>query len=434
MKKERKEYLLGCFPALPEEIEKQMQGKKSVNFVVLLTNGNELFARCYHRYSKGELAERQRYVFAKDGAVRYGKDDGRRWTIRSEFREPVFCQSTYGYTFNNSYTVLNIEAIKNSCMRYSCAESYRNSLLMEYMKLYCRRPNVEYLMKSGYYSLIYETITGYWGGRTILNVSPLINWKSNNLLKMLGLNRTEFKTLKGSEHYYESYIHWRRNYPNYKPDELLDLAKVFGDEAGTVERFCKVTGLRAVRIAKYLGENNISKHDYSDYLDQCRILKYNLHDTAICMPHDFDAMHTRLSALIRYETDEINRKLFVENYEERKALEYSGSGLILRQPESMEEIAAEGAALNHCVGGYAERHAKGKLTILFLRTADKPDVPYYTMEVSADGRIVQCRGFKNNNANNPKPQKIIDFENDYQTYLDALFGRNNKVQRSKKSA
>ncbi len=90
--------------------------------------------------------------------------------------------------------------------------------------------------------------------------------------------------------------------------------------------------------------------------------------------------------------------------------------------------------MNHCVGGYAERHAKGKLTILFLRTADKPDVPYYTMEVSTDGRIVQCRGFKNNNANNPKPQKIIDFENDYQTYLDALFGRNNKNQRSKKLA
>ncbi len=434
MKKERKEYLLGCFPALPAEIEQQMQGKKSANFVVLLTNGNELFARCYHRYSKGKLIERQRYVFAKDGAVRYGKDDGRRWTIRSEFREPVFCQSTYGYTFNNSYIVLNIKAIKNSCMRYSCAESYRNSLLMEYMKLYCKHPNVEYLMKSGYYNLIYETITGYWGGRTELSVSSLINWKSNNLLKMLDLNRTEFKTLKGSEHYYESYIHWRRNYPNYKPDELLYLTKVFDGEAGTVERFCRITGLRAVRIAKYLGENNISKHDYSDYLDQCRILKYNLHDTAICMPHDFNAMHERLSALIRYESDEINRKLFMENYAERRALEYSHNGLILRQPESMEEIAAEGAALNHCVGGYAERHAKGKLTILFLRKADKPDVPYYTMEVSTDGRIVQCRGYKNNKANNPKPQEIIDFEKEYQIYLDKLFGKKIKNQHSKRSA
>lgn len=434
MRKERKEYLLGCFPALPAEIEQQMQGKKSANFVVLLTNGNELFARCYHRYSKSELIERQRYVFAKDGAVRYGKDDGRRWTIRSEFREPVFCQSTYGYNFDNSYIVLNIEAIKNSCMRYSCAESYRKSLLMEYMKLYCKHPNVEYLMKSGYYGLIYETITGYWGGRTELSVSSLINWKSNNLLKMLDLNRTEFKTLKGSERYYESYIHWRRNYPNYKPDELLYLAKVFGGKAGTVERFCRNTGSRAVRIAKYLGENNINKHDYSDYLDQCRILKYNLHDTAICMPYDFHAMHTRLSALIRYESDEINRKLFTENYAERRALEYSGNGLILRQPESMEEIAAEGAALNHCVGGYAERHAKGKLTILFLRRSDKPDVPYYTMEVSTDGRIVQCRGYKNNKANNPKPQEIIDFEKEYQIYLDKLFGRKIKNQHSRKSA
>ena len=429
MRKERKEYLLGCFPALPAEIEKQMQGKKAANFVVLLTNGNELFARCYHHYSKGGLVERQRYVFAKDGAVRYGKDDGRSWTIRSEFREPVFCQSTYGYTFDNSYIALNIEAIKNSCMRYSCAESYRNSLLMEYMKLYCKHPNVEYLMKSGYYGLIYETITGYWGGRTELSVSSLINWKSNNLLKMLDLNRTEFKTLKGSERYYESYIHWRRNYPNYKPDELLYLAKVFGDEAGTVERFCRITGLRAVRIAKYLSQNNINKRDYSDYLDQCRILKYNLHDTAICMPYDFHSMHARLSALIRYESDEINCKLFTENYAERKALEYSGNGFILRQPESMEEIAAEGAALNHCVGGYAERHAKGKLTILFLRRLDKPDVPYYTMEVSTDGRIVQCRGYKNNKANNPKPQEIINFEKDYQIYLDALFGRENQKVR-----
>lgn len=135
MRKERKEYLLGCFPALPTEIEQQMQGKKSANFVVLLTNGNELFARCYHRYSKGELIERQRYVFAKDGAVRYGKDDGRRWTIRSEFREPVFCRSTYGYTFDNSYIALNIEVIKNSCMRYSCAESYRNGLLITKLAL-----------------------------------------------------------------------------------------------------------------------------------------------------------------------------------------------------------------------------------------------------------------------------------------------------------
>ncbi len=433
MKKERKEYLLNCFPSLPSEIEKQMHGKRSANFVVFLTNGNELFARCYHRYFKGELIERQRYVFTKDGCVRYGKDYGA-WRIRTDFREPVFCQSTYGYTFNNSYTVLNIEAIKNSCMRYSCAESYRNDLLMEYMKLYCKHPNVEYLIKSGYYNLISETVTGYWGNQTKLSASPLINWKSNNLLKMLNLSRTEFKMLKGSEHYYETYIHWRSRYPNYKPDELLYIAKVFGDEVGTVESFCKITGLRAVRIAKYLSQNNICKRDYSDYLDQCRILKYNLHDTAICMPHNFQTMHERLSALIKYEANEINRKLFTENYTLRKDMEYSSNGLILRQPESIEEIIDEGKHLNHCVGGYADRHARGKLTILFLRTIEEPSVPYYTMEVSTDGRIVQCRGYKNNRANNPKPQEISDFEKEYQQYLDVLFGKKAEKQRLKISA
>lgn len=103
-------------------------------------------------------------------------------------------------------------------------------------------------------------------------------------------------------------------------------------------------------------------------------------------------------------------------------------------PKSVQEIIDEGKRLNHCVGGYAQRHAEGRLTILFLRTTDKPDVPYYTMEVNTEGRIIQCRGYRNNCANNPKPQDIIDFENEYQDYLDAVFGKRIKEQRIKLSA
>lgn len=429
MKNERKEYLLGCFPEIPTESKREMQGGGAANFAIFLTSGDELFVRCYHRYSKGRIVERQRYVFAKDGAVRYGKNDGSPWRVRREFREPVFCQSTYGYNYDNSYKALNLEAIKNSCMRYSCFEMYNGGLLLEYLKLYCKHPNLEYLMKSGYGHLIGENVTGYWGGRTVLTVTESINWKSNNLLKMLNLSRIEFKTLEGFERYYEPYMEWREKYSKYKPQDILNLAKTFEYEFGTAERFCGITNLKLRRIARYLRENNIQRYDYRDYLDQCAKLKYDLHDTAICMPHDFAAMHDRLSTLIKCEADKTIRKFFSENYNARKILEYSSKGLILRQPESIDEIAAEGAALGHCVGGYAERHAKGKLTILFLRTVEKPDVPYYTMEVSTKGKIIQCRGYRNNMANNPKPQEIIDFEKEYQQYLDGLFDK-----LSKKSA
>lgn len=417
MRQTRKEELLRSFPLITDSQFERMKGKGAANFVVMLTQGDELFVRCIHRYSKGNFIERQRYVFAKDGCCRYRSETGSQWSICKEFREPVFCSKFYGYTFDNSYSVINIEAIKKSCMKYSHAERYNNSLLMEYMKLYCKHPNVEYLMKSGYYHLIREVFCGYWGSRKELRVYSGINWKSNNLLKMLNLNRTEFKVLKGNEGYYENYIEWREQFPKYKPDELLSLARVFRWEIELCKNLSEITGVTVTRLAKYLDSNKIRTTDYKDYLDQCRILKYNLHDTAICMPHDFEAMHTRLSRIIKYNQNEDARKRFNESIEERQKLEFGFGKLFIRQPISMEEIADEGAALDHCVGGYAERHANGRLHILFIRRFDKPDVPYYTVEVGIHGNIIQVRGRKNCDPTD----EVKEFVEGYKKYLEKLF-------------
>lgn len=62
---------------------------------------------------------------------------------------------------------------------------------------------------------------------------------------------------------------------------------------------------------------------------------------------------------------------------------------------SAEELIAEGDALHHCVGTYADRHAKGQCTIVMIRKQSKPDKPYYTMELSPRGVIVQVRGDHN---------------------------------------
>ena len=422
MKKERKKELLNAFPAVPASIEQRMHvGKNAANFTVFLTHGDELYVRCYHRYSTGELAERQRYVFAKDGFVRYGTDFRGKWSVRSEFREPVFCSTAYGYSFDNSYTVLNMQAIKRSCMKYSMADKYANRLLIEYLRVYCKHPNIEYLLKSGY-DPIKENVSGYWGGQKSLYVSPKINWKSNNLLKMLNLNRTEFFTLEGSETYYERYVMWREKFPKMKPEDVLLVAKVFGYESGTLHRFCDETGLKPQRIARYLNENNIWTHDYSDYLEQCRGLNYDMHDTAISMPHDFQVMHERLSELTKIKINNKARAAFKENYPLREKLEYRLGCLFIRQPKSMKEIADEGALLQHCVGGYAERHANGILHILFIRRADKPDIPYYTVELSASGNIVQVRGLRNC----PMTEEVRDFINNYKQYIAEIFNKKEK--------
>ena len=415
MRNERKQYLMTCFPSVSNEQYEQMyRGKGADNFVVFLTHGRELFARCFHRYYRGNLEERQRYVFSKDGSVRYGSRNGRDWSIKTEFREPVFCISA-GYNFDNSYRVINFEAIGKSEMKYCQYEKYCGKNLMEYLHLYCRQPNLEYLMKQGFNPFT-EYYCGFWG-RCSLRLSDRINWKSNNMLEMLGINRDELKALKGNEHLYETYISWRDEYPKLKPDDVMYIAKTFGNEHGTLSNFVEVTKLSPQRIARYLNENKISNYDYRDYLDQCKTLKYNLKDTAISMPHDFRAMHERLSGIIEYQHNEEVKQAFNSNFDGRKPLEFYFNGLIIRQPHSVEEIANEGAVLHHCVGGYAERHAKGALNIMLIRIGTEPDKPYYTAEISKSGAIIQVRGDHNKDPD----EAVSKLISEYKRYLSTIF-------------
>lgn len=406
MKTERKQGLLNSFPPVPPEIIERMGTKSrfAENYVVFLTNGNELFARCYHHYYDGSIVERQRYVFAKDGCCRYGVDNHGNWAVRTEFREPVFCATSYGYNFDNSYTVLNRKAISRSCMRYSCAERYCGTLMIEYLGLYTKHPNVEYLVKAGYGTVITEEEVGYysWRPRRKIGVDANIDLKSNNLLKMLGLNRTEFKTLKGSENRYYEYVRWRREYPDLKPAELLSLAKVFHCEFSTARKLTELTGRKPPRIAAYISEQDISLRDYEDYLRQCRELRYDMKDTAISFPHNFRAMHTRCSEILSQMQEEENRRkreekarVFNENYQLRTELEFRSGEYLVRQPESMEEIVDEGRKLHHCVAGYTVRHAEGILHILFIRRVSDPETPLYTMELSTSGKVEQVRGLRN---------------------------------------
>ena len=432
MKQQRKEDLLHSFPPVPYQIEAQMEGRGARNFCVFLTNGHELFVRCYHRYTKGELVERQRYVFAKDGAVRYIYDEWaeKPWRIARDFREPQFTAKGYPYSFDNTYVILNADAYKQSDMRYSGVGIHQFYCPLLYLRLYVRHPNVEYLLKAGYRHLIEENQRSYWDNRLHIEINPRVNLKSNNLLKMLGLNRTEFKLLKGWEKLYDRYMQWREIFPKYKPEDILMIARVYGHERGTLEEHQRISGLSALRLARYLTEQDATMEMYSDYLNQCRQLRYDLSDTAISLPHDFHVMHSRLSGIIKYRADEALRETFRENYAKRGWMEYQSDGLFIRQPESMAEIVDEGSILCHCVGGYAERHAKGQTNILFLRRTSEPDKPFYTVEVSNDGRIRQCYGYKNNRAKNPKPDEIKAFEAQYQNYLSMEVMKHERTQRA----
>ncbi len=435
MKQIRKEALLHSFPILPHRIANKMKGKGAENYCVFLTNGKELFIRCYHRYSNGSVFERQRYVFAKDGAVRYVCNiDEEKNPINwrpSKMREPSFyCAGYYGRYSDNSYIILNDEAIKDSDMKY-CPIDEARGLPIELLNLYVKHPNIEYLFKANYGCLISKeyTYSYYANSGGHLTVPEGIDWKSNNLLKMLRLSRYEFKLLQGKEKQYQHYIWWRNEFPKEKPEYLLQIAEYFGAQRGTADKVMNMTGYSLKRIVRYLKDQNLQLYMYTDYLEQCNELKYNLHDTAICFPHDFTKMHNRLTEIISVLYEMKRRKKDKEKGREiarqirqakknRQKMEFSFEDLILRQPVSADEIIEEGRKLHHCVGGYVDRHLKAQTNIFFIRKKSAPDKPYFTIEVNNRFNVVQCHGYKNDP--HGRPPEIDQFVEQYKNHLEEL--------------
>ena len=80
--------------------------------------------------------------------------------------------------------------------------------------------------------------------------------------------------------------------------------------------------------------------------------------------------------------------------ERRLKYEFELDGLKIVLPVTAAAIRREGKSLQHCVGGYAERHLLGVTTILFLRRSDRPNKPYITIEMDGN-QIRQIHGFRN---------------------------------------
>lgn len=417
MRKAEKEMYMNSFPAVNPQTEIMMgSGNRSANYAVCLAVNNNLFIRCYHRYSNGRLLENNRYVFTEKGCCRYGLDDSGKWKIRRTVTEPVFAQFPYYTSYMNAeYSLVGIKQIQKTCMKYCGVEYYKPRDKISYMKFWQKHKAAELLLKAGF-SISLDCDTYY-------------NWNAENLSDAVGLSKGDMKYLIKNKRQEDllMFKDIREKYHSISAERIINIIDVFGYRTGERDNLCRKTGLEAYQIAEYLKRTETSIHEYNDYIEQCRQLGYDTGLKAVNRPKNLNELHGRYTQLIKIMIDNENKRKIKEASELRKFLEFSYKNLFVVLPKSADEIIQEGKILAHCVGSYAERHAQNKLSVLFLRTADKPDVPYYTIEVSSDGRIVQCRGFKNNvikNGGTEKTQDILDFEMTYQKYLDKIFKNN----------
>lgn len=303
--------------------------------------------------------------------------------------------------------------LQGTRLRYGEPEKYlaksSSPNIVRYLLDLARYPVMEYLIKAGYMGLIDSRVCGcsaedrhaiLWTRRTLKECFriPL------RLLKAWGEPDWTLRDLNRANGW------WRICSMGHVREQDIPAMLELGLNASLFTRI--VHHASPVRALKYLkGQTpkrptHYSLSDYSDYIDECERLGLDLHDKQVLFPPDLIAAHARTSAQVKHQMDEAKRRELSERAERLAAKAWAHAGLLIRPATTLEELIEEGAALRHCVAGYAERMAAGKTAIFFIRRADAPDTPYYTLELR-DGAVQQCR--TRNNASYEREPEVAKF-------------------------
>ena len=82
--------------------------------------------------------------------------------------------------------------------------------------------------------------------------------------------------------------------------------------------------------------------------------------------------------------------------------------------------------LHHCVGGYGPTVAKGESCIFFIRRADAPDKPWFTLQVE----LKTVKELQNHGMRNCSPTKEVqEFVNRWLAHVRKLRAAGNKNRK-----
>lgn len=426
---------------------------KYCNFAIYKVVGAAVLIRCIRviqRFYDNSMEpdygyiEKARYILEEGSAVQYynGYDHPDKcgniypkWKRKKSLpSEPVFSYGGFYQIADKQYKVIGIEELRKSFLKYSVDISVIFGVPITFFSRIALHPQLEYIVKGGLTNIAKSYIHS--------ELRTRFNWRSNDLKKILHLDKNELKLFKEAHstgYIYDLYIKFRKTL-KVSSGEAIKYFQKFDIDYWGLDKLSELSSeinKSPVDLLKYLGKQSESLQPkrttsalriYNDYINECKELNYNLSDESVSMPKDIFRSHDRTSKLIKVKAErETEEKLQKMNKEREKFLytdEEKGIEVLL--PDSVEAIINEGKVLSHCVGGYAKRHAEGVLHILFVRKILSPTVPFFTMEVSTDGEIKQLYGYKNNvvrNGGEPKPEYILEFQKEYQEYLDKIFNK-----------
>lgn len=280
-----------------------------------------------------------------------------------------------------------------------------------------RTPAFEYLIKLRLYKVVSDFINGYY--------TENINLEGKTFSQVLGVRKEDLPHL-------QKYNIGLGELKVYKIIKQYDFKAV-----GKAIEYCREQGIGAgllmakatkhtsfYKALKYVDEQTKkynAEHSsawyhhrhyntlWKDYIENCILLGYDIKNDFVLFPKNLLKSHDDTMKLVRQDNTIFNKAISALESDLNKRYYFCDRNFLMRAPKDADEIVREGHKLHHCVGtgSYIEEMAKGKTVILFVRETKRPEKPFYTMEVSESGEILQLRGYSNKPVV-PKLQKFID--------------------------
>lgn len=270
--------------------------------------------------------------------------------------------------------------------KYSAYQIYNNVDIIQYLRQYEKYPECEYLIKLGLQKYIHNT--------SILKIMQ----KDKNFIKYLvkleqnkELNRLDIPVII-------------KAYKTHENVEKIQRIRNIQKELKSYRynnKIVEIWGEKLNKFKEYLISQQISTHDYIDYVNACNDLKLDMSLNKNKQPKDFMRWHNiRIDQYNTKKAKEDKKKRtqmykdFKKISEKYMKLNYSqDSNLVCIIAKSPAELIEEGNILHHCVGkmNYDQKFIHETSLIFFVRKKEEINKPYVTMEFSLKNRtIMQC--------------------------------------------
>ncbi|WP_158297340.1 PcfJ domain-containing protein [Paenibacillus antibioticophila] len=297
-------------------------------------------------------------------------------------------------------------AVDGTPLQYSTWEQYNEQDMTKFFALYTEHPCIEYLTKM---NLTYFVKAKLYGMRTY----DAINWRGKTIEQILRLKKQDIRRflecypqIKFSDDALALRLYQLTLNDSDRPTlgslgKLSDSIEVLWPDLKRMFKYQSV--VKCVKYVERQFQRGKKEHYryrdsvlrmWKDYMEQCKMLEFDLSRIEVVFPHDLHAAHENTTSQVKISLSDIEKRKIAARFKTlERRYHFEFKGFVLRPAKSANEIIEEGKKLHHCVGGYAQRHADGKTNILMIRKVSAPNEPFYTMEIK-NNKIVQCYGMR----------------------------------------